>query len=63
MVVEVTGDTATAHSRWAWIRAGEDGAPHMLRSGFYEDELVRENGAWKIRKRRAVTELDQVGSR
>lgn len=63
MVVNVTGDIATAHSRWAWVRAGADGAPHMLRSGFYEDEFVRENGAWKIRKRRAVTELDQVGSR
>ncbi|MBT2187881.1 nuclear transport factor 2 family protein [Sphingobium nicotianae] len=59
MVVDVTGDTATAHSRWMWVMAGPDGSPHALRSGFYEDQLVRENGAWKIRKRRAVTEFDQ----
>lgn len=60
MVIDVTGDTATAHSRWMWVMAGPNGGPHALRSGFYEDQLIRENGAWKILKRRAVTEFDQV---
>lgn len=60
MVIDVDGDTATANSRWIWI-AGEaetGGGPNMIRSGYYQDVLIRENGSWKFQKRRAVTELD-----
>lgn len=57
MMIDLDGDRATAKSRWLWILGGAEGAPTIKRAGFYEDELVRENGAWKFQKRRAVTEL------
>jgi hypothetical protein len=31
----------------------------MQATGRYEDELVRTGGAWRIRHRRAVIELDR----
>lgn len=61
MDIEVTGDTATAHSRWMWVIGDMESGPNVLRCGFYEDVLVRENGSWKFQKRRAVTEMDKAG--
>ena len=48
--VEITldGDRATARSRQLTISRGDEGAPTPLLSGVYEDELIREDGAWKI---------------
>lgn len=60
MVIEVDGDTATANSRWMWVHGDAEGSPVVRRSGVYNDELVRENGAWKFQKRRASTELDKA---
>lgn len=57
MDIVVDGDTATAKSRWAWIAGNADGSPTILRSGIYEDALIREDGCWKFRKRRALTEF------
>lgn len=57
MDIVVAGDTATAVSRWAWIGGNSEGGPAMLRSGIYDDVMVRENGSWKFQKRRAVTEF------
>lgn len=61
MVIEVDGDTATASSRWMWVHGDAEGGPLVRRAGIYEDALIREDGAWKFRKRRAVTELDKAG--
>lgn len=55
--VDIDGDTATAWSRWLWVVEGSDGRPQPERGGFYEDSLVRENGQWRFKDRRAVTEL------
>lgn len=49
--VELQGDTATAQSRFTLLSVGEDNVPRFGGSGRYKDELVRENGEWKIRKR------------
>lgn len=57
--IDLDGDTATARSRWMWVAGDGEGKPKVVRAGFYEDSLVRENGRWKFRKRRAVTELGQ----
>lgn len=57
MAIDVQGDVATANSRWMWITGDADGGPKVMRAGYYEDSLIRENGNWKFRKRRAVTEL------
>ena len=49
-VITVKGDTATAWSRWAFVVPGERGAA-ISQAGRYDDELVRENGRWKFKKR------------
>ncbi len=51
MVVQVTGDTATARSRYLFYTATSDDKPGASLAGRYVDEFVRENGKWKIRRR------------
>jgi len=49
-VITVTGDTATAWSRWAFVVPGERGAA-ISQAGRYDDQLVRENGRWRFKRR------------
>jgi uncharacterized protein (TIGR02246 family) len=49
--VDVDGDRATARSRHLLVLRGPDGHPTPTLAGFYEDELIREDGAWKILRR------------
>ena|SRR5688572_2673414 len=51
-VITVNGDTATAWSRWAFVQPQERGAV-IAQAGRYDDTFVRENGAWKFKKRTA----------
>ena len=51
-VITVNGDTATAWSRWAFVVPGERGAA-ISQAGRYDDQLVREKGRWKFKKRTA----------
>jgi hypothetical protein len=53
--IDVTGDTATASSRWAFVTAAR--GPGIQVAGRYQDTLVRENGAWKIRSRQAFNDV------
>jgi uncharacterized protein (TIGR02246 family) len=55
--IEVHGDTATAWSRWAYITPGADGKPVIAQGGRYDDTLVRENGAWKFKRRTASNDI------
>ena len=55
--ISVSGDTATAWSRWTWMIESEEGKPVGQRSGHYEDQLVKVNGEWKFKYRLTVTEL------
>ena len=57
-VITVKGDTATAWSRWAFVVPGQQGAA-IAQAGRYDDELVRENGKWKFKKR--VASNDTAG--
>lgn len=57
-VITVDGDTATAWSRWAFVVPGQQGAA-IAQAGRYDDELVRENGRWKFKKR--VASNDTAG--
>ena len=59
-VITVKGDTGTAWSRWAFVVPGERGAA-ISQAGRYDDELVRENGRWKFKKR--VASNDTPGPR
>ena len=49
-VINVTGDSATAWSRWAFVVPGERGAV-ISQAGRYDDTLVREEGHWRFKRR------------
>ena len=57
-VITVKGDTATAWSRWAFVVPGQQGAA-IAQAGRYDDQLVRENGKWRFKKR--VASNDTAG--
>lgn len=52
-LVHVDGDTASAFSygNWLLIRDAAEGGPAWMGTGWYDDELVRIDGGWKIKKR------------
>jgi hypothetical protein len=49
--ITINGDRATARSRHLLIWRGPTGAPQPALAGRYEDELIREDGQWKILRR------------
>ncbi|MBT2186438.1 nuclear transport factor 2 family protein [Sphingobium nicotianae] len=49
--VDVTGNTATAWSRFLFVMRGEGGHPQPALAGIYRDEFVKLNGVWKIKRR------------
>jgi ketosteroid isomerase-like protein len=53
MVVDVDGDTATARSRYLFVTRSPEDRPVVALAGRYEDQLVREDGAWKIKARKS----------
>jgi len=56
-VIDVKGDTATAWSRWTFVTPGPDGRPVIAQAGRYDDQLVRESGRWKFKRRVASNDL------
>jgi uncharacterized protein (TIGR02246 family) len=46
--IDVNGDTATARSQVLFVRAGS----LQLRPALYDDDLVRDGGGWRFRRRR-----------
>lgn len=56
-VIEVHGDTATAWSRWTYITPNAEKRPALAQAGHYDDQLVRENGQWKFRRRVAGNDI------
>lgn len=52
--IAVDGDRATSRVLWAYLTHDDAGAPTLLQSGHYDDELVREDGRWCF-ARRAIT--------
>ncbi len=49
--VQVTGDTATARSRFTFVGEQPDGTFRVTGSGIYTDTWVREEGEWRIKSR------------
>ena len=49
--IDVTGDRATARSRHLLVMRGPKGEPTPALAGRYEDQLIREDGQWKILRR------------
>jgi len=60
-VITVNGDTATAWSRWAFVVPSQQGGAAISQAGRYDDELVRENGRWKFKKRTASNDTGGPG--
>jgi ketosteroid isomerase-like protein len=46
--IDVAGDTATTDVIWFYLTVDPDGVPTVLQAGRYADDLVREDGVWKI---------------
>ena len=59
-VITVKGDSATAWSRWTFVTPGERGAT-IAQAGRYDDTFVRENGAWKFKRRAASNDTAPPG--
>jgi ketosteroid isomerase-like protein len=49
--ITIDGDHAKARSRHLLVWRGADGSPQPMLAGRYEDDLIHENGQWKILKR------------
>ena len=56
-VVKLDGDTATSEVMWTMIQRGDDGRPDLAMVGRHRDELVREDGRWRIRVRRGLIDV------
>lgn len=54
--VTLHGDTATSVVMWTVVGRSDDGAAVTV-VGRHEDELVREQGRWRIRRRKGFVEL------
>jgi uncharacterized protein (TIGR02246 family) len=50
-------DRAHAQSTWAYVVKGDDGQPVLAKLGHYDDELVREGGAWRFLRRAAPMDI------
>jgi ketosteroid isomerase-like protein len=48
--IDVAGDSATAKTVWYYLTTDPDASPTVLQSGRYEDDLVRVDGRWKIKR-------------
>lgn len=46
--IELDGDRATTEVIWFYLTTDPDTVPTVLQAGRYVDDLVRENGEWKI---------------
>lgn len=49
--VVIDGDRATAHTRHLLLMRNSNGLPEPMLHGRYDDELIREDGQWKILRR------------
>ena len=58
--VVLDGDTATSEVMWSVLHRMPDGSPKLTACGRHKDQLVRQRGEWKIRKRRGFVDLPSV---
>jgi hypothetical protein len=57
VMIQVSGDRATAVSKWTFVRAADNKLSIAL-AGHYDDTFVRENGRWVFLRRVAPSVLE-----
>ncbi len=55
--IELDGDRATAEVMWTVVSRSADGIPVVFGQGHHLDDLVREDGRWRIQKRRGFQDF------
>jgi hypothetical protein len=55
--IVIDGDRATAVTKWLYMVPGDDKAPRAMFLGHYDDQFIRENGAWKFLRREAPVDI------
>lgn len=55
--IEVEGDEGRAWSRWSFVNQDAEKHAHIAYAGRYDDELIRENGRWKFKRRTVSADL------
>jgi uncharacterized protein (TIGR02246 family) len=55
--IELDGDRATGECQWAAVVNGSDGTPVFSAVGRHLDDLVREDGRWRIERRRGFVDV------
>jgi uncharacterized protein (TIGR02246 family) len=51
------GDIATSQVMWTVIHRDKSGQPQVTMIGKHHDELIRENGEWKIQTRKGTVDI------
>lgn len=59
-MVELRGDEATSEVMWTMIRRGDDGNPELAMLGRHRDELIREDGRWRIKVRQGLIDVPRT---
>lgn len=55
--IVIRGDRANATTKWMYLTPGDDDAPRAVLLGHYDDQFVREDGAWKFLRREAPVDI------
>jgi 3-phenylpropionate/cinnamic acid dioxygenase small subunit len=55
--IEIDGDSATGEIMWTVIARGEDDKPSVTMVGRHVDDLIREDGHWRIERRRGFIDM------
>lgn len=55
--VQLDGDTATSQVMWSVVTHDDGGQARLTMLGRHRDDLVRENGEWKIARRRGYVDI------
>lgn len=56
-MVQIDGESATSEVMWTMIQRGDDGKPDLAMLGRHRDQLVREDGRWRILVRRGYIDI------
>jgi uncharacterized protein (TIGR02246 family) len=58
--VQLDGDTATSQVMWSVVNLADDGQARLTMIGRHKDDLVREEGRWKIARRRGFVDIPKA---